>query len=82
MVLGRVPVDFFTVPEVLNLPEFENQGLRHRLGGVSLICFPRLAQSCLDDVSIIVVEGNVMLEDLHVQNCINNVLHMSGLYEF
>ena len=68
MVLSRVPVHFFTASEVLNLPEFEDQCLRHGLGGISLICLSRFAQRCLDNVPVVIVEGDVMLENLHVQN--------------
>ena len=66
VVFSRVPVHFFTVSEVLNLPEFEDQCLRHGLGGISLIRLSRFAQRCLDYIPVVIVEGDVMLENLQV----------------
>ena len=47
---------------------FSGQKSGHGLGGISLICLSRFAQRCLDYVPVVIVEGDVMLENLQVQN--------------
>ena len=79
MELLSVPVD---VPILLQLDELVDERLHHRLGAVRLVVLPRLSQGSLDNISVIVVEGHVMLEyvrgELSWDNIVDDKLAVAG----